>query len=303
MIKSISALVAGFLLTASASAQTLSPAGGGCPLSGCTYTGPILVPAGSATTPGLGVGIAGTGLYSVSTTGWGLTVNGTDRADYGATTASTWTFSGNINGSGALTLTGNGIFLNNNLAAIGIRTNTTILSSPASAAWQLGAADAAAPVAQSLFVQNVVAGTSNTGGANATIQGSLSTGSGISGDVIFKTGGTGAAATAQNSAVAALTIKGATQHIAYGGSAPVVSACGGTVAGDANATDSSGTVAPGTAASCTITFGKAYTTYNHCRVTSQTTLATFAYSYTLSAITVTATALAGSKLDYQCDGV
>jgi hypothetical protein len=81
------------------------------------------------------------------------------------------------------------------------------------AAFQLGQADAAAPVAQTLGSQSVVAGTSNTAGATLTINGSVSTGSGTSGDIVFKTGGTGAAATVQNSEVAALTIKGATQAV------------------------------------------------------------------------------------------
>lgn len=76
-----------------------------------------------------------------------------------------------------------------------------------------GAADAAAPVAQTMSVQSVVAGTSNVGGANWTHVGSLSTGSGVSGDMIFQTGGTGAAATVQNTAVTALVIKGATQNV------------------------------------------------------------------------------------------
>jgi hypothetical protein len=45
--------------------------------------------------------------------------------------------------------------------------------------------------------------------------GSLSTGTGTSGDLIFQTGGTGAAATVQNSAVTALTLKGATQNVVF----------------------------------------------------------------------------------------
>lgn len=86
-----------------------------------------------------------------------------------------------------------------------------IFQSPAAANWQLGATDAAAPVAQTLSVQNVVAGTSNTSGANWTHIASLSTGSGTNGDFIFQTGGTGAGAAVQNTATTALTIKGGTQ--------------------------------------------------------------------------------------------
>jgi hypothetical protein len=43
---------------------------------------------------------------------------------------------------------------------------STFLGSPANATTRFGAADAAAPVAQTIGVQNVVAGTSNTAGAN-----------------------------------------------------------------------------------------------------------------------------------------
>jgi len=56
------------------------------------------------------------------------------------------------------------------------------------------------------------------------------------------------------------------------------------------------------ATTCTITFHAAYATYDHCSVTPETTLAAFAYSYTLSAITVTGTAIGGALLDYRCDG-
>lgn len=89
--------------------------------------------------------------------------------------------------------------------------------------------------------------------------------------------------------------------------APAVTACGATPNGsiDARANNRSGTVTVGgtAPASCTITFaGSGYTTWNHCRVTSQTTLAAFAYSYTKTVITVTATALTGTLLDYDCDG-
>lgn len=88
-----------------------------------------------------------------------------------------------------------------------------IVSSNAAGNVQHGAADAAAPVAQIISFQSVVAGTSNTAGVNTTFTGSASTGSGTSGDFIFQTGGTGAGATAQNAQVTALTIKGATQNL------------------------------------------------------------------------------------------
>jgi hypothetical protein len=61
-----------------------------------------------------------------------------------------------------------------------------------------GAADAAAPVAQTLSVQSVVAGTTNTAGANLTITGSQGTGTGAGGSIIFQTAPAGSSGTAQN---------------------------------------------------------------------------------------------------------
>lgn len=92
-------------------------------------------------------------------------------------------------------------------------------------------------------------------------------------------------------------------HLAFSGSAPAVSACGSGSAIDASATDNSGTVTVGSVAtSCTVTFANAYSTFNHCRVTSQSSISGLAYSYTLSAIIVSASVLGADKFDYACDG-
>lgn len=94
-------------------------------------------------------------------------------------------------------------------------------------------------------------------------------------------------------------------HVNYGGAAPVLSACGTSPTIDANATDTSGTVTVGTvaASSCTVTFNKAFTSYVHCRVAAQTaSLAAVAYSYSITAITITGTSLIGALFDYSCDG-
>lgn len=94
-------------------------------------------------------------------------------------------------------------------------------------------------------------------------------------------------------------------NMAFVGSAPVVSACGTSPSIDGKATNNSGTVTVGTiaAASCTVTFANSgYTTWNHCRVTAQTPLANFAYSYTKTVLTVTATSLLNEVFDYNCDG-
>ena len=64
---------------------------------------------------------------------------------------------------------------------------STFLSIPVSATLHLGAADAASPVAQTLGVQGVVAGTTNTAGTNFTITGSQSTGPAAGGSIILQT--------------------------------------------------------------------------------------------------------------------
>lgn len=89
----------------------------------------------------------------------------------------------------------------------------TILTRKAAANWQFGAADAASPVAQKVSFQGVSNGTSNTSGQTGNIIGSLSTGSGTSGDVCIQTGGTGAGATTPNTAVTGFCVKGATQLV------------------------------------------------------------------------------------------
>jgi hypothetical protein len=71
----------------------------------------------------------------------------------------------------------------------------------AAANLQLGAADAAAPVAQTLSVQSVIAGTTNTAGANFTIDGSQGTGTGAGGSIVFRVAPAGSSGTAQNALV------------------------------------------------------------------------------------------------------
>ena len=83
----------------------------------------------------------------------------------------------------------------------------TILTRKAAAGWQFGAADAAAPVAQTLSVQSVVAGTTNTAGANATIAGSQGTGTGIGGNVDIQTATAGTTGSAQNALALTLSVR------------------------------------------------------------------------------------------------
>lgn len=88
---------------------------------------------------------------------------------------------------------------------------------------------------------------------------------------------------------------------------PTLSACGtGSPTVDTRGNNRSGTITAGAGAlaSCTMTFaGSGYSTWSHCRITSQSAVASFAYSYTLTTLTVAGTSITSSKFDYDCDGV
>ncbi len=92
----------------------------------------------------------------------------------------------------------------------------TMISRAAAATIQHGAADAASPVAQTVRFQSVVAGTSNTAGANATIQGSAGTGTGNGGSLIFQVAPAGSNGTSRNPWATALTID-STKLLTLGG--------------------------------------------------------------------------------------
>lgn len=76
---------------------------------------------------------------------------------------------------------------------------------------QLGQADAATPVAQTLSVQSVVAGQTNASAAAypLTINGSQGTGTGAGGSIVFQVAPAGSTGTAQNALAAAMTIDSA----------------------------------------------------------------------------------------------
>jgi hypothetical protein len=201
---------------------------------------------GAAATPSLGIGNQTTGLYSVSTTGLGISINGTSEADYGITVGSAWYFNttADFNSNVRLSTTGGVLTFGSS--------NDITLSRKAAANLQLGAADAASPVAQTISVQSVAAGTSNTAGVSRTEVGSLSTGSGTSGDIIFQTGGTGAGSTAQNTATTALTIKGGTQLVEFS-TAPVAIGTAPTLTTGACSGSGGATTGTFSAATCSAT--------------------------------------------------
>lgn len=108
------------------------------------------------------------------------------------------------------------------------------LTRRAAANLRLGAADAAAPVAQTLSVQSVAAGNTNVAGANLTITGSQGTGTGAGGSIVFQVAPAGASGTAQNALSTALTIDSARRiefAQATGSTAPNIGVSGSTTSG------------------------------------------------------------------------
>lgn len=83
---------------------------------------------------------------------------------------------------------------------------------------------------------------------------------------------------------------------------PTISSCGSSpsVVGD----NFAGTVTVGSVAtSCTVTFAPAFTNTPSCVVSFQSSLAGESYSKTTSALTITATGLGGTLVDYHCIGI
>jgi hypothetical protein len=170
--------------------------------------------------------VGGTSKANISKTG-NLRISGTvlQLGQEGGTTSEIYSGTGagntlRIGGTGTLTTTG----LSVTLSSLTVRSVTTlgwtsgtaintvtdlILRRRGAANLAFGAADAAAPVAQTLSVQSVVAGTTNTAGTDLTITGSQGTGTGAGGSIIFQVAPAGSSGTAQNALATALTINSA----------------------------------------------------------------------------------------------
>jgi hypothetical protein len=100
-------------------------------------------------------------------------------------------------------------FIWDTAASISKRVSRNSWLSGTTANCRLGLADAAAPVAQTISVQSVVAGTSNTAGANLSINGSQGTGTGAGGALLLRTAPAGSSGTTQNALVTAVAITSA----------------------------------------------------------------------------------------------
>lgn len=156
--------------------------------------------------------VGGVERFSVRQDGIGIFSNSMITGSAGVPTSTT-------NGTGFTTVSTGGFkFTSGNTTNFA---TDTFITRGAAATVQLGAANVAStPVAQTLQVQNVVAGTSNISGSNFTINGSVGTGTGIGGDIIFRTAPAGTTGTAQNALIEALRIAN-TGFIGIGTATPV----------------------------------------------------------------------------------
>jgi hypothetical protein len=111
------------------------------------------------------------------------------------------------------------VFVWDTAGAISKKVSRNALLSGTTADFHLGLADAAAPVAQTLSVQSVVAGTTNTAGVNFSINGSRGTGTGAGGSLLFRTAPAGSSGTTQNALGTALAITAA-GNVGIGTTAP-----------------------------------------------------------------------------------
>lgn len=147
-----------------------------------------------------------TGLYSASSTVIGFTVNASEAAVLNS-------FSFVLQNGG-----GDGFQIASSTATSG----DVKLGREGAANWRLGAAAAASPVAQTLSVQNVVAGTTNTAGTTWTLRGSLGTSQGVPGRIHLTSGAMIAASgTTQQTAVDRI-ISGATKVLTNNSATTIV---------------------------------------------------------------------------------
>lgn len=142
--------------------------------------------------------------WSTNGTGLGMNLSGSFAGNFldfkeggGGTSLFLVSSSGATIASGNIT-TASHFVLSATTGTIQLRAGNTLISSPATAALQFGAADSATPTAQTTQVQGVVAATTNAAGADWTEILSRSTGTGVAGNKIWQSGFQG---TSSNSTV------------------------------------------------------------------------------------------------------
>jgi hypothetical protein len=135
---------------------------------------------------------------------------------------------GSISANGTIKTGSGSLLISSNTQGLALRAFGTNITSPANNQIQLGNADAAAPVAQTLSVQSVVTGTTDVAGKDFTINGSRGTGTGQGGSIVFQTAPFSTTGTAQNALVNTATISptGLTLSSTTTGLAPSIAASG-----------------------------------------------------------------------------
>ncbi len=206
-----------FKVDASTASQTA-----GLSVTGAATGGTVAVAAiDSGSNTNLIINAKGSGTINIGGLSTGATTVGGVTVTAGAITGvTTLTTSGTVNLASNSTRASTSGLAEFNTGFIGWSSTTssagsvdTFLTRNTAASIQLGNADAASPVAQTLRVQSVVAGTAAANGQNWTLIGSLPTGTGTSGDIIFQTGVKTGSGTTQGTPTTALTIKGETQAV------------------------------------------------------------------------------------------
>lgn len=212
--------------SASATAFESGPNGGTNPVFRIVNSTPSQADGLSVTGLAAGSGVTLTALSSGSNAPINITTKGTGAINLTAGSGGIVTSTGGsitLNTTGSLLVGTSGSYLVVNSVNLRVASgvyygiasssdNSTlsdvVLRRNGAANWALGFADAATATAQTLSVQNVVAGTSNTAGANWTRNASAGTGTGVGGAHIWQVAPAGSTGTTQNSFVEAMRIAG-----------------------------------------------------------------------------------------------
>jgi hypothetical protein len=170
---------------------------------------------------------ATTGVYvnTNGTTTWSA-IGGTPA---GSNTQLQYNSSGSFAGAAGLTTDGTNLTLGSTSQLLW--STDLILTRKGAANIRLGSTDAASPVSQSISLQGVAAGSTDTNGATLTFNGSQSTGAGVGGGFLFKVTPAGGSGTAQNTYANILTLSATRQAQFDQDAALLVNTVAGALAG------------------------------------------------------------------------